>query len=72
MLSVLFCFGFSIYAQNAIFKKRKKANKNTNEFKKIAGKNTNKSLHLNQHMLSMSDMPFAWGSSYVKKTYEVR
>ena len=34
--------------------------------------NTNRSLHSYQHELSISEMPFTYGSSYVKKTYEVR
>lgn len=65
-------FCFLVLMLKMKFSKEKKENKNTNKFLKIADKNTNKCLNLKQHMLSMSDMLFAWGSSYVKKTSEVR
>lgn len=42
------------------FSKKNKKQKNTNEFLKIANKNTNKSLHSYQHVLSISEMPFAY------------
>ena len=69
--SVSCFFFFSIYAENTIFKKETKQTTIQMNFEK-SKQNTNRSLHSYQHELSISEMPFTYGSSYVKKTYEVR